>query len=71
VLFFNSLRSVQTGSGSHPASYPMGTGSKAGHSHASSAEVKIRGATAPLPQYVFTTWYVVKHKDNFTFTQLG
>jgi hypothetical protein len=22
----------------------------------------------PLPQYVFMAWYLVKHRDNFTFT---
>jgi hypothetical protein len=26
----------------------------------------IRGAIAPLPQYVFMAWCLVKHKDNFT-----
>jgi hypothetical protein len=48
---FSSSRCVQTGSGSHPASYPMGTGGSfpggkarpgrdADHSPPSSAEVK-------------------------------
>jgi hypothetical protein len=42
---FSLHHRVQTGSGAHPASYPMGTrgsfaGSKAGHSPPSSAEVK-------------------------------
>jgi hypothetical protein len=27
----------------------------------------MRGATPPLPQYVFTAWYLVKYRDNFTF----
>jgi len=22
----------------------------------------------PLPQYVFMAWYLVKHRDNFNFT---
>jgi len=26
------------------------------------------GAIRPLPQYVFMTRYLVRHKDNFTFT---
>jgi hypothetical protein len=26
------------------------------------------GATPTLPQYVFMAWYLVKHKDYFTFT---
>jgi len=29
---------------------------------------RIRGAIPPLPQYVFMAWYLVKHRDNFTFT---
>jgi hypothetical protein len=43
---FSSSPGVQTGSGAHPASYPMGTGGKArpgrdaDHSPPSSAEVK-------------------------------
>jgi hypothetical protein len=43
---FSSSLCVQTGSGAHPASYPMGTGGKARpgrdaeHSPPSSAEVK-------------------------------
>jgi len=27
----------------------------------------MRGAIPP-PQYVFMAWYLVKHRDNFTFT---
>jgi hypothetical protein len=26
------------------------------------------GAIPPLSQYVFMAWYLVKHRDNFTFT---
>jgi len=26
------------------------------------------GAIPPLPQYAFIAWYLVKHRDNFTFT---
>jgi hypothetical protein len=43
---FSSSPCIQTGSGAHPASYPMGTGGKArpgldaDHSPPSSAEVK-------------------------------
>jgi hypothetical protein len=25
----------------------------------------MRGAILPLPQYVFTAWCLVKHRDNF------
>jgi hypothetical protein len=28
----------------------------------------MRGATPPLPHYVFMEWYLVKHRDNFIFT---
>jgi len=27
----------------------------------------MRRAISPLPQYVFTAWCLVKHRDNFTF----
>jgi hypothetical protein len=30
--------------------------------------LRIHAATTPLPQYVFMTWYLVKHRDNFVFT---
>jgi hypothetical protein len=53
------LHSVQTGSGVHPASYPVGTGGvsselerpgrEADHSLQSNAEVKNGGAKPPLP----------------------
>jgi hypothetical protein len=54
------LHSVQTDSGAHPASYPMGTrgsfprvvkrpGLEADHSPLSSAEIKNSGAIPPLP----------------------
>jgi hypothetical protein len=56
---FSILHSAHTGSGSHPASYPMGTGAlflgikrpgtEADHSPPSSAEVKKAGAIPPLP----------------------
>jgi hypothetical protein len=28
----------------------------------------MRGAIPPLSQYVFMAWWLVKHRDNFTFT---
>jgi hypothetical protein len=28
----------------------------------------MREAIPPLPQYVFVAWFLVKHRDNFTFT---
>jgi hypothetical protein len=30
----------------------------------------MRGAIHPLPPYVFTTWYLVKHMDKFTLPYL-
>jgi len=29
---------------------------------------RIRGGITPLPQYVFMSWWLVNHRDNFTFT---
>jgi len=29
--------------------------------------LRMRGVTHPFLQYVFMAWYLVKHKDNFTF----
>jgi hypothetical protein len=29
----------------------------------------MRGAIHPLPQYIFMAWCLVKHRDNFTFTE--
>jgi hypothetical protein len=43
-------------------------GREADHSPPPSAQVKMRGAIHPLPQYVFMSWCLVKHRDNFTFT---
>jgi hypothetical protein len=31
----------------------------------------MREAILPLPQYAFMAWYLVKHKDNFTFTHMS
>jgi hypothetical protein len=30
----------------------------------------MRGAIPPLPQYAFMAWYLVKHRDKFTFYHL-
>jgi hypothetical protein len=57
VIFF-LMHSVQTGSGAHPASYPMGTGAislgvklqgREADNSPSNAEVKNGGAIPPLP----------------------
>jgi hypothetical protein len=62
----------------HSASYPVGTrgffpsgkaaGREADHSPSSSAEVKNAWSYISAPQYAFTAWCSVKHRDNFTFT---
>jgi hypothetical protein len=43
-------------------------GSEADHSPPSSAEVKNAWIYTSTPQYAFTAWCLVKHRDNFTFT---
>jgi hypothetical protein len=60
-----SLHRVQTSSGAHPASYPMGTrGSFPGmklttHIHLVPRS-RLRGAIPPLPHYAFMAWCSVK-----------
>jgi hypothetical protein len=46
-------------------------GREADQSPVSSAEVRMRGAIPPLPEYVLMAWCLVKHRDNFTFTKIG
>jgi hypothetical protein len=41
-------------------------GHEADHSPPSSADVKNAWSYTSTPQYVFMSWYLVKHKDNFT-----
>jgi hypothetical protein len=43
-------------------------GREANHSPPSSSEVKNAGRYTSIPQYVFMAWYLVKYRDNFTFT---
>jgi len=40
---------------------------EAGHSPPPSTEVKNEWSYTSNPQYVFMTWYLLKHMDNFTF----
>jgi len=64
--FFSVCHCIQTGSGSHPASYPMGTlGSfPQGFSHGMKAtaflqlvpRLRMHGAISPHPHYIFTVW---------------
>jgi hypothetical protein len=43
-------------------------GREADHSPPSSAEVKNAWSYTSIPHYVFMSWCLVKHRDNFTFT---
>jgi hypothetical protein len=76
---FSLHHRVQNGSGAHPASYPVGTGrvlslgikrprSEDDPSPPSSAKAKNAWSYTSTPQYVFTAWCVVKHRDSFTYT---
>jgi hypothetical protein len=75
---FSFLHSVQTGSGSHPASNKWVPGTlspevkrperEADHSPPSNVEVKKGGAIPPLPHT--SSWrdaYLIKHRYNFAF----
>jgi hypothetical protein len=65
---------LATGSGAHPASYPVGTcgslpggkvaGREADHLPPSSVEIKNEWSYTSTPHY-FMTRYLVKHRDNF------
>jgi hypothetical protein len=77
---FKQDHRVQTGSGHHSASRLMTSGgylreqsgrgvSLAIHLHLAPMLIRMRGAIPPRP-YVFMSWYLVKHSDNFTFTSI-
>jgi hypothetical protein len=75
---FSLHHRVQNGSGTHPASSPMGTkgsfpegkaaGREADHSPPSRAEVKNAWSYTSTPQNVFMAWCLAKHRDNFTLS---
>jgi hypothetical protein len=77
---FSFHNRVQTGSGVHPAPYPVGTDAaslvvkrpvhETDHSPPSSAEVKNAWSCTSASQYAFLSWCPVKkkHRDKFTFT---
>jgi hypothetical protein len=44
------------------------SGREAEHSPPSSAKIKNAWSYTSALQYVFMVWYLVKHRDNFTFT---
>jgi hypothetical protein len=68
---------VQTGCGVQPDSYPMHIGvsipgikrpgRESDHSPPSRAKVKNAWSYNSTPPYVFMTWYLDKHRNNFTF----
>jgi hypothetical protein len=75
---FSLLDRIQTGSGAHPAPYPMGTGGaissgvkrlcrEADHSPPTSAELKNTEIYTSTPPYAFMAWCLIKHSDDFTF----
>jgi hypothetical protein len=67
---FSLCHCIQTGSGAHPASYPMGTGALftgikrpglgAEHLPPSSADVKNAWSCTSIAQYVFVAWCLIK-----------
>jgi hypothetical protein len=68
--YFSALHVIQTGSGAHPAYYPMGTGgdfpglkrpgSEADRSPPSSTEIKNGAAISPSPPpYVFMAYCLI------------
>jgi hypothetical protein len=77
---FSLHHRVHTGSGAHPASYPMGNrGSfpgegvkrlehEADHSPPSSSKVKNEWSYTSTPQYGLLAWCSVSDRSNFTFT---
>jgi hypothetical protein len=68
---------VQSGSGEQPASYRIAPGllspgvkrpgREVHHSSQSNVEIKNIWIYTSTPPYVFMAWYLVKHRDNFTF----
>jgi hypothetical protein len=76
---FSLRHNVQTGSGTHPASYAMGTrvissGEKrprheADHSPPSSAEVKNAWSCTSTPTFVCMAWCLVKYQRFYHITK--
>jgi hypothetical protein len=71
---FSLRHRVQTGSGAHPTSSPVGTGvlspgvKRPGREadHSSSSSAKVENVLSSAPPYAFTAWCLVKHRDNRT-----
>jgi hypothetical protein len=73
---FSLRHRVQTGSGSHPPSCPMGTGGafppevkrpgrEANHSPPSSAKIKNEWSYISIPTYVFMVWCLVRYRIRY------
>jgi hypothetical protein len=77
----NFVSIIQTGSGLTqppvqrvPGVLSLGVkrpGREADHSPPSCADVENASRYTSTPQYVFMALYLVKHRDNFTFTVCG
>jgi hypothetical protein len=70
--------SVHTGSGAHPTSYPMSTGSLSSvvkirrhedsyHLHVSSVEIKNTWMSTATPPYVFMAWRLINSTEGYFF----
>jgi hypothetical protein len=76
--FFSLCLHLQTASETHPALYPMGIGGSNPSGKATEAWCWLHISSQCRSQewvelylhyqYVFMAWYLVKHKENFTFT---
>jgi hypothetical protein len=74
---FSFRHRIQTDSGAHPASYPVGTGCsfpevkrpgcEVDHSPPSSAEVKNGWRCTSTPPHVCVAWSLLKHRENSAF----
>jgi hypothetical protein len=76
ILLFTTVSRTGLGPTQHPIQWVPGAlslgvkllGRKADHSPPSSSKVKNAWSYTSIPQYVFMVWYLVKHRDNVTFT---
>jgi hypothetical protein len=76
--YFSLRHRIQTGSGAHPVSYPVGTrnyfrgvklpGREADNWFPFSTEVKNAWSYTSTSSYVIMAWCLAEHRDNFTFT---
>jgi len=76
-IYLEKLQRVRGGPGARPVSYPVGTGGSFHEGKAAGAWSwlltsiywrgrRMREAIPLLPQYVFMSWYLFKHKNNLT-----